>query len=134
MLPASPVWSFRTSGKTMPQRLMYHARPQRFPLRLRAKLTGGRRNRNEPAAGSIETWTENVSGHGLFVRFEGPVQPGTRIQISLELPIPWAEELVVVNCDCRVVRITRNETGQTGVGAEIEHYEFERQGRRSAKA
>ncbi len=72
---------------------------------------------------SHETWTRDVSSKGMFLEFDDPPEPGTRLALTLHLPAEAIGKPVVLKCVARVIRIVR-EGGRIGVGSLLERYEF----------
>jgi len=94
---------------------------RRFDMRLPASI------RIRGADG--EEWlteTQNVSARGLFFYAREPVQPGTRLEVTLTFPpqVTFADS-IRVRFTARVVRIEpAGLAGRVGVAAAIEEYEF----------
>jgi len=93
---------------------------RRYPFRMKAKVHSvGSRSLPD----SIETWTRDVSSKGVFLEFDDPLELGTRLYLTLDLPAEVIGKPVILKCIARVVRVVR-EGGQIGVGSLIERYEF----------
>ncbi len=76
--------------------------------------------------GPIETWTRDVSSKGLFLELDQPLDEGTRMNLTLQLPSEVTGKPVLLRCLSRVVRIIEEGDNRVGVGAVIENYEFVR--------
>lgn len=113
--------------------VLHPQRPPRYPLRLRAEVTRaqGAAHANVPQLSSA--WTQNVSGHGLFLELGSPLEPGSKLRVRLELPASATSERVLVDCRCRVVRVALQK-GTYGIGALIEEYQFIREPQRVESA
>ncbi len=76
-----------------------------------------------PLPETFQTWTRDVSSKGICMDFDDPPEPGTRLNLTLDLPAEIIGKPVVLRCIARIVRTVR-EGNQVGVGALIERYEF----------
>jgi hypothetical protein len=76
--------------------------------------------------GTIDTWTRDVSSKGLFLELDQPLDEGTQINLTLQLPSEVTGKPVLLRCLSRVVRVIEEGEHRVGVGAVIENYEFVR--------
>ncbi len=94
---------------------------RRFDMRLPAtvRLAGGQ-------TGEFLTETQNVSARGVFLYLDGPVEEGTRVEVTMTFP-PHVTltNAVRVRFAARVVRVESHlPSSRIGVAALIEEYEF----------
>lgn len=92
---------------------------RRFEMRLPAivRLDG---------ANEIHTETQNVSARGVFFYLDHPVEPGTKIDVTLTFPphVTFTEP-VRVRFKARVIRVDNSlPSARVGTAAMIEEYEF----------
>lgn len=95
---------------------------RRFDMRLPAtvKTTDGDLH-------EIPTETQNVSARGVFLYLDRPVEPGTRLEVTLTFPPHITQtDSVRVRFLARVLRVERAPLAGIGVAAFIEEYEFVR--------
>ena len=98
-------------------------RSNRYSFRMKAQVDSvGTGELTEP----IDTWTRDVSSKGLFLELDQPLDEGTRVQLTLQLPSEVTGKPVLLRCLSRVVRIIEEGDNRVGVGAVIENYEFVR--------
>jgi hypothetical protein len=92
----------------------------RFPLALPVVLTTGK--------GEIAAITRNVSASGVVFELESPVQSGLEIRFSMRMPgeVLGTPHDVLVQCQGRVVRCTRNQSNYLAA-ATIDEYQFAEQ-------
>jgi len=74
----------------------------------------------------VHTWTQDVSSKGLFLEIDQPLQHGTRVLLTLELPAEVTGKPVLMRCVSRVVRVVNRPNRKFGVGTVIESYELVR--------
>ena len=100
-------------------------RANRYSFRMKAQVGSvGSDALTEP----IATWTRDVSSKGLFLELDQPLDEGTRVQLTLQLPSEVTGKPVLLRCLSRVVRVIHEGEHRVGVGAVIEDYEFVRTG------
>ena len=98
-------------------------RANRYSFRMKAQVDSvGTGELTEP----IDTWTRDVSSKGLFLELDQPLDEGTRVQLTLQLPSEVTGKPVLLRCLSRVVRVVHEGEHRIGVGAIIENYEFVR--------
>ena len=98
-------------------------RANRYSFRMKAQVDSvGTGELPDP----IETWTRDVSSKGLFLELEQPLEEGTRMNVTLQLPSEITGKPVLLRCLSRVVRVIKEGEHRIGVGAVIENYEFDR--------
>lgn len=75
-----------------------------------------------PALGQVV----NISGSGMFLNLDRPLEPGTLLSLVFSLPatLLGRQEDAVVWCRARLVRVAPGPEGQTGGGALIEEIRF----------
>ncbi len=79
----------------------------------------------QPLPSPIETITHDISSKGLLLEMDQPLEIGSRIQVTLDLPAEVVGRPVQLRCISRIVRLEPVATeGKIGVGAQIERYEF----------
>ena len=94
---------------------------RRFDMRLPAtvRLAGGQTD-------EFLTETQNVSARGVFLYLDGPVEEGTRVEVTMTFP-PHVTltNAVRVRFAARVLRVESHlPSSRIGVAALIEEYEF----------
>lgn len=73
----------------------------------------------------ISAHTQDVSCGGLYFSVPEKWKVGTPVEFVLRLPLrATGGTPVTVRCEGKVTRIVEQETGQFGIGATIENYEF----------
>lgn len=77
-------------------------------------------------ADPVQAWTKDISGSGLYLEFDEPLQVGTHLQLTVLLPPAMSKGAVAINCLSRVVRVVREAPGRIGLGAVIEAFDFVR--------
>ena len=98
-------------------------RANRYSFRMKAQVDSmGTGELPDP----IETWTRDVSSKGLFLELDQPLDEGTRMNLTLQLPSEVTGKPVLLRCLSRVVRVIAEGEHRVGVGAVIENYEFVR--------
>ena len=98
-------------------------RGNRYSFRMKAQVDSmGTGELPDP----IEIWTRDVSSKGLFLELEQPLEEGTRMYLTLQLPSEVTGKPVLLRCLSRVVRVVHEGEQRIGVGAIIENYEFVR--------
>lgn len=92
----------------------------RFPLTLPVMLSFGN--------GEIAAVTRNVSASGVVFELDSPVQAGLEIRFSLRMPgeVLGTPHDVLVHCQGRVVRCTRNQSNYLAAST-IDEYQFAEQ-------
>jgi hypothetical protein len=71
------------------------------------------------------THTRDVSYRGLFFTANTPLQNGSEIDFVLTLPQKTERSNEVeIRCHGKVVRVEQVATGQQGIAAQIDRYEF----------
>ena len=96
-------------------------RANRYSFRMKAQVDSmGTGELPDP----IETWTRDVSSKGLFLELEQPLEEGTRMNVTLQLPSDVTGKPVLLRCLSRVVRVIDEGERRVGVGAVIENYKF----------
>ncbi len=96
-------------------------RTNRYAFRMKANVQSvGAAALAEP----IETYTRDVSAKGIFLEMDEPLEEGTRMQLTLQLPAEVTGKPVMLRCISRVVRVVGQAGDRVGIGAVIESYEF----------
>jgi hypothetical protein len=92
----------------------------RFPLALPVILSTGN--------GEIAAVTRNVSASGVVFELDRPVKAGLEIRFSLRMPceVLGTPHDVLVQCQGRVVRCTRNQSNYLAAST-IDEYQFAEQ-------
>jgi hypothetical protein len=92
----------------------------RFPLALPVMLASDK--------GEIAAITRNVSASGVVFELASPVKAGLEIRFSLRMPgeVLGTPHDVLVNCQGRVVRCTRNQSNYLAAST-IDEYQFAEQ-------
>jgi len=92
----------------------------RFPLALPVILSTGK--------GDIAAITRDVSASGVVFELDSPVKAGLEIRFSLRMPceILGTPHDVLVQCQGRVVRCTRNQSNYLAAST-IDEYQFAEQ-------
>jgi hypothetical protein len=92
----------------------------RFPLSLPVLLSSGK--------GEIAAVTRNVSASGVVFELDSPVKAGMEIRFSLRMPceVLGTPHDVLVHCQGRVVRCTRNQSNYLAAST-IDDYQFAEQ-------
>jgi hypothetical protein len=92
----------------------------RFPLALPVILSTGK--------GEIAAVTRNVSASGVVFELNSPVKAGLEIRFSLRMPceVLGTPHDVLVQCQGRVVRCTRNQSNYLAAST-IDEYQFAEQ-------
>lgn len=92
----------------------------RFPLRLPVNVHA---QRNE-----LKAETKDISAGGVLFYLQEPVNVGTSIEFTIQMPagVIGTDKDVVVNCVGRVVRCSA-ESGRYAIAAVIDEYGFEHQ-------
>ncbi len=98
-------------------------RANRYSFRMKAQVDS---MGADELPGPIETWTRDVSSKGLFLELDQPLDEGTRMNLTLQLPSEVTGKPVLLRCLSRVVRVIEEGENRVGVGAVIENYEFVR--------
>jgi hypothetical protein len=73
--------------------------------------------------------TRDVSTRGLYLKSNQQLAVGTRIALSLTLPVPTDGFWAVVDCEAKVVRVEENPhalTRRFGMAVVIDSYNFVR--------
>ena len=95
---------------------------RRFDMRLPATVKTIDGDPNE-----LPTETQNVSARGVFLYLDRPVEPGTRLEVTLTFPPQITQtDSVRVRFLARALRVERGPLAGIGVAAFIEEYEFVR--------
>ena len=89
----------------------------RFPLALPVMLATDK--------GEIAAITRNVSASGVVFELDSPVKAGMEIRFSLRMPgeVLGTPHDVLVNCQGRVVRCSRNQSNYLAAST-IDEYQF----------
>ena len=116
--------SLRRTRRISPrEERMDKRRANRYSFRMKAQVDSmGTGELPDP----IETWTRDVSSKGLFLELDQPLDEGTRMNLTLQLPSEVTGKPVLLRCLSRVVRVIHEGEHRVGVGAVIENYEFDR--------
>ena len=98
---------------------------RRNAQRFRIKLPLTVRWTNGSAVGEAQTESNDVSSRGVYFHLTKPVKKGSPVEILLTLPheITLAGP-VRVRCLGRIHRTDASESGEIGLVAAIERYEF----------
>ncbi len=101
-------------------------RAKRFPMRLPVAVKV-----EQPPNDKQVVETRDVSSSGVYFAFGGPLAVGTSLEFLLTLPEPITKGSPVrIRCVGKVVRVEKSpagDSGQVGVAATIERYEFVRE-------
>jgi len=91
----------------------------RFPLRLRVAL--------KTTAGEYRAETTDISAGGISFAIDSPIEVGSQVEFSIEMPseVSGGRHVVTVMCVGRVVRCTEEVSGQT-IAVVIDAYHFKR--------
>ena len=74
----------------------------------------------------IEAETKDVSTGGLYFEASADWKVGTEIECMLRLPVKaFGGQPVAIRCRGKISRVTKKDSGSIGVGATIEHFEFQ---------
>lgn len=68
----------------------------------------------------------NISERGLYFQMNGPMKPGTRIELSFTMPPEVTGSMAMkIRCIGRVIRVEPDQKpdGRTAVAAQIERFE-----------
>ncbi len=88
---------------------------------------------DETVVGEISTESREVSSRGLYFHLPKGLKSGAPVEIVMTLPHELTQAGPVrVRCLGRVLRSSPDTTGQVGVAAAIERYEFLRNGESAA--
>jgi hypothetical protein len=98
---------------------------RRFDMRLPAAVTIAGAEQDE-----LLTETQNVSARGVYFYLDQPLEPGTRVLVTMTFPPHITlTDPVRVRFTARVLRVAASSAGpRIGVAALIEDYEFLRSG------
>jgi hypothetical protein len=98
---------------------------RRFDMRLPAAVTIAGAEQDE-----LLTETQNVSARGVYFYLDQPLEPGTRVLVTMTFPPHITlTDPVRVRFTARVLRVSASSAGpRIGVAALIEDYEFLRSG------
>jgi hypothetical protein len=89
------------------------------------KPKGARKAKDLPEQLIAET--TDVSSGGFFFMTSGEWKIGAELECTLRLPIKaFGGQPVEIRCRGKVARIVPQEGGRLGIGATIDHYEFNR--------
>jgi c-di-GMP-binding flagellar brake protein YcgR len=91
----------------------------RFPLHLQVTL--------KTANGEYRATTSDISAGGILFQIESEIEPGSRVEFEIEMPIDVSgvQRPVTVLCAGRVVRCTEESSG-CSVAVVIDEYRFKR--------
>ena len=92
----------------------------RFPIELPVSI------RTE--SGTYEAMTRDISAGGVLFHSEAALAVGSTIEFTINMPgsVVGSSTDVLVNCVGRVVRCSKEKSGQADVAAVIDDYSFER--------
>jgi PilZ domain len=94
---------------------------RRFLLRLPLKV----RWTDENVAGEAETESREVSSRGVYFHLPKGMPSGSPLEIVMTLPHELTRAGPIrVRCQGRVLRSEQENSGEMGVAAEIERFEF----------
>ena len=94
-----------------------------------------RKSRKTPVEPAIQAETKDVSTGGLYFETSADWKVGAEIECMLHLPVKaFGGRPVAIRCRGRIARVIQNEPGSIGVGATIEHFEFQHLEKESAAA
>ena len=91
----------------------------RFPLHLQVTL--------KTASGEYTATTEDISAGGILFHMDSDVEPGSRVEFEIDMPIDVSgvQRPASVICAGRVVRCTDAGSGRS-VAVVIDEYRFKR--------
>jgi hypothetical protein len=91
----------------------------RFPLQLQVTL--------KTPSGEFHAKTRDISAGGILFHLESTIEVGSPVEFAIEMPaeLLGTSSSVQVNCTGRVVRCSRDASGQ-GVAVVIDEYHFKR--------
>jgi hypothetical protein len=94
---------------------------RRFDMRLPAAVRGANIDLEE-----FQTETQNVSARGVFFYLDRPLEPGSRLEVTLTFPPHITlTDSVRVRFTARVIRVEDPlPASRVGIAAFIEEYEF----------
>ncbi len=92
----------------------------RYAFRMKASVQAVE---SRPLPIPIQTWTEDISGKGILLEFDEPIDVGARMNVLVELPAQVVGRPVTLRCISRVVRV-HSASGKKSIGTTIESYEF----------
>jgi|SRR5215831_13118656 len=88
---------------------------------------------DETVVGEAATETREVSSRGIYFRLPKGLKNGSPVEIVMTLPHELTQAGPVrVRCLGRILRSTADYSGEVGVAAAIERYEFLRNGEHAA--
>jgi len=88
---------------------------------------------DESVVGEASTESREVSSRGLYFHLPKGLKSGAPVEIVMTLPHELTQAGPVrVRCLGRVLRSSQEHTGEVGVAAAIERYEFMRNGESAA--
>jgi PilZ domain len=92
----------------------------RFPLHLHVTL--------KTPKGALQAETTDISSGGVLLHVASGIEVGAPVEFAIEMPAEMlgTSEAVQVMCTGRVVRCSRNASGQS-VAVVIDEYHFQRQ-------
>src|SRR5580700_7951764 len=118
-----------TDKRSCPLSLKERRVSRRFLMRLPLTV----RWTDENVVGEADTESREVSSRGLYFTLPTGLRGGSPVEIVMTLPHdPTPAGPVRVRCLGRVLRSSQENSGEMGVAAAIERYEFMRSGENAA--